>query len=579
MATQQAAHPRDGSAPRGHSLPFRSRSAADRINEQDARALPSDRIAMAGSTSSVAEQNASLKSRLDCSPTSVIEQARDENCPSSPSPVCSPSPSSSSKLLLHSSELVPYSPLPRARNSAEVPPNVVKDYSKEGGSTSETPETWEAAACAGEGSSENSLLIRYSSTSESGLLALLASKLFSNRELKSGLLSKRTSRYSGESSGTIYDKHITEDDRSSKPPVEEIDVGEHPWQTGAAHHRRVPSDTQSEISLGSANDRSLSMEFNAVLAAATAAGVEQARVMRNRDERDTSDWVQLPGIIEDYSSVNSFSDELLQTSRGINVNENDRQFNRASFDDRDLSYAYALVPVTMGVESNAEPTSTALTIRGQVGQPEGNGRRAELQTETFPALPQSFGSSSPRSRESIPDLEMLSISSQSSHSSINGGQDTLARALNNDRATEVRSGSRPLSSNSSKQNLSSNPRQLALQQVRRSKIFAKALAYEEAKSAKYENRYQREATKILAWENQQRIKANVSMKKVEMKLEAKRAKAYEKMQNQIALAHKRAEEKKATAEAIRCAKVAKAVEGAEKIRRTEKVTTGCLPLF
>lgn len=61
-----------------------------------------------------------------------------------------------------------------------------------------------------------------------------------------------------------------------------------------------------------------------------------------------------------------------------------------------------------------------------------------------------------------------------------------------------------------------------------------------------------------------------------MELEQKRAKAYEKMQNEIALAHKKAEERKATAAARKGAKVAKVADQVERIKRIGKMPSGCL---
>ncbi len=64
----------------------------------------------------------------------------------------------------------------------------------------------------------------------------------------------------------------------------------------------------------------------------------------------------------------------------------------------------------------------------------------------------------------------------------------------------------------------------------------------------------------------------------QMKLEAKRAQALEKMQNEMASAHRKAEEKKAVAEAKRAEKAAKAASDAERMRKTGKLpwTPGCL---
>jgi len=58
---------------------------------------------------------------------------------------------------------------------------------------------------------------------------------------------------------------------------------------------------------------------------------------------------------------------------------------------------------------------------------------------------------------------------------------------------------------------------------------------------------------------------------VERKLEEKRAKAFEKMQNEIAIAHREAENRRAVAEARRGASKAKISEVTDKIRSLGKL--------
>lgn len=60
---------------------------------------------------------------------------------------------------------------------------------------------------------------------------------------------------------------------------------------------------------------------------------------------------------------------------------------------------------------------------------------------------------------------------------------------------------------------------------------------------------------------------------VQRKLEEKRARALEKMQNEIAKAHRKAEERKASAEAKRGTKVARVLEIANLMRAVGRAPT------
>lgn len=61
-----------------------------------------------------------------------------------------------------------------------------------------------------------------------------------------------------------------------------------------------------------------------------------------------------------------------------------------------------------------------------------------------------------------------------------------------------------------------------------------------------------------------------------MKLELKRARLIEKMQNEVAVARRKAEEKKAIAEAKRADKAARAAMDVKIMRRPVKNPRGCL---
>eukprot|EP00253_Pinus_taeda_P028902 PITA_28902 len=144
----------------------------------------------------------------------------------------------------------------------------------------------------------------------------------------------------------------------------------------------------------------------------------------------------------------------------------------------------------------------------------------------------------------------------------------------NERDAIVESGNRngesrereSFSSARSNDNSLSTPKQLALQKVKREEIEAKAVAWEEAKMAKVDNRFKRDEAITDAWENEKTVKASIKMKKVETKLEEKRATAFEKMQNEIAKYHRKAENRRAAAAARRDAAKANITEVSDKIR-------------
>ncbi|KAL2327023.1 hypothetical protein Fmac_020450 [Flemingia macrophylla] len=150
---------------------------------------------------------------------------------------------------------------------------------------------------------------------------------------------------------------------------------------------------------------------------------------------------------------------------------------------------------------------------------------------------------------------------------------------------------------------SSGGGELTVQRVRKEEVEAKIVAWQTAKVAKINNRFKREDAVIHGWENEQAQKATSWMKKVEVcmlsmscelneyplgfsdcvwwmgivlhkrKLEDKRAKALEKMQNEVAKAHRKAEERRASAEAKRGTKVARVLEIANLMRAVGRAPT------
>jgi hypothetical protein len=108
----------------------------------------------------------------------------------------------------------------------------------------------------------------------------------------------------------------------------------------------------------------------------------------------------------------------------------------------------------------------------------------------------------------------------------------------------------------------------SLQKVEHDKVVSKARAWEESVKAKATNRSTRDEAKIASWESTQKQKAEVKLRKAEEVLEKQKAKYLERMQNEIAAAHKSAQERRAMVEAKRGEAFLKAEETAAKIRAT-----------
>lgn len=73
-------------------------------------------------------------------------------------------------------------------------------------------------------------------------------------------------------------------------------------------------------------------------------------------------------------------------------------------------------------------------------------------------------------------------------------------------------------------------------------------AWEENKKANSMNKYNKKLSRIAVWENNKKTTAEARLKLAEEKLEKKRAAYVERMRNELAYAHKKAEEKRAKAE-------------------------------
>ncbi|KAG6502752.1 hypothetical protein ZIOFF_035039 [Zingiber officinale] len=103
--------------------------------------------------------------------------------------------------------------------------------------------------------------------------------------------------------------------------------------------------------------------------------------------------------------------------------------------------------------------------------------------------------------------------------------------------------------------------------VKKEEVETKIAAWQVAEVAKINNRFKREEVVINGWENNQTEKATTWLKKVEQrKLDEQRAKATEKMQNDVARAQQKAAERRASAESKRGTKITKVLELANFMR-------------
>ncbi|XP_073031824.1 remorin-like isoform X1 [Primulina eburnea] len=121
-------------------------------------------------------------------------------------------------------------------------------------------------------------------------------------------------------------------------------------------------------------------------------------------------------------------------------------------------------------------------------------------------------------------------------------------------------------------------RDAVLERVATEKRLSLVKAWEESEKSKAENKAQKKVSAIAAWENCKKASLEAELKKIEEQLENKKAKYIEKMKNKVALVHKTAEEKRATAEAKRGEDLLKAEETAAKYRATgtgPKKLLGC----
>lgn len=464
--------------------------------------------------------------------SSVVEEgARCANCPASPSPICSPV-TASPALSFHK---IDASRSVRCRCNREF-----ADSNTEGSivlyneDQSRGKEPIEASAgVAGVGP----CLER----SDNALFGVLAANLHSNRE------SKPISDNPEEEGDGVRDIHVTvERSRAAAAASNET-------RRSAQRRQHNWSDTSMGSFVSSDSESiSLSREFNNVLAAAAAATSNSSAQALDSNlainilnetssaRSPTTRTTRLPGIGEE------------EPSRSTGEEAGDRNEGDGNYGIGNRRDNMALVPTTpTAAEGNREQRSAGRDYFALVPV-DGN--------------PESTGSTSDR------DAPTSSWDAQHNERAIVESGNTNGDNIDSSRGS--RSASYSTGYNETRLPTPKElalQKEVALQKVKRDKIEAKAVAWEEAKMAKVDNRFKREEAIIDAWENEQKVKANIEMKKVERKLEEKRAKAFEKMQNEIAIAHRKAENRRAVAEARRGSAKAKIAEVTDKIRSLGKL--------
>jgi len=362
-----------------------------------------------------------------------------------------------------------------------------------------------------------------SSSSVNASFSVLAANLPSNRE------NKPTPEYPEEENDGVRDIHVT---------VEELRADATSSNEMRRPARRLQpslSDT-STVSFVSSDSESitLSREFANVL---TAARISSDAVQTSDPNFPTENSsVRTPAMrsshlpdIGEEESTRSASEEA-----GPDQNEDDVNSGNSN-----LRHSMGIVPTgSSAAEGNRDQISSGRGSFALVRPMDGSSRRTGFTSDRD--APPSFGD--------VHDNERYAIVESGNRNGQNVQRESFSSSA---RSNEYRL---------------STPKQLALQKVKREEIEAKAVAWEEAKMTKVENRFKKDEAIINAWENEQAVQANIKMKKVERKMEEKRATAFEKMQNEIAKNHRKAENRRATAAARRGAARAKISEASDKIR-------------
>jgi len=111
-------------------------------------------------------------------------------------------------------------------------------------------------------------------------------------------------------------------------------------------------------------------------------------------------------------------------------------------------------------------------------------------------------------------------------------------------------------------------RDAVLERLTTEKRLALILAWEDSEKSKAENKAQKKASSVGAWENSKKAAIEAELRQIEEKLEKKKAQYIEKQKNKIAALHKQAEEKRIMIEAKKGEELLKAEELAAKYKAT-----------
>ncbi|KAH6767417.1 Remorin family protein [Perilla frutescens var. hirtella] len=110
------------------------------------------------------------------------------------------------------------------------------------------------------------------------------------------------------------------------------------------------------------------------------------------------------------------------------------------------------------------------------------------------------------------------------------------------------------------------PSNAALAKLEHEKKLSFIKAWEESRKSRVENRAERKQAKVSAWEKSKKASVEARLKKIEERMERKKAEYAEKLKNKEAEIHKKAEEKRAVVEASKGQEILKAEEMAAKYR-------------
>lgn len=306
---------------------------------------------------------------------------------------------------------------------------------------------------------------------------LLAANLHSNRD------SKPSPEYSEDENDGVRDIHVTAEQSRADSSNSEMRR-----PTRRLHHSWSDTSMVSFVSSDS-ESISLSREFDNVLTAArNSSSAAQTSFDSNRPTN----------ILNENSSVRTPAALRSSPLPGIGEEESTRSTNDEAGRDRNEG------AVNNGNSNRRDsmalvPTSTTVA--------EGNGDEISAGRDYLALVPidRSHGRTGSTSDRDAPPSSW-------------DAQDNETGAIverGNRNGENIHSESR-LSSSRSKEKRLSTTKELALQKVKKDKIEAKAVAWEEAKLAKVDNRFKRDEAIIEAWENEQKVRANIKMKKVEV---------------------------------------------------------------